>query len=123
MIDEIFSAVEARPKRRQGITGQTIDAQMRGTICQITEMELEELRDELARLRAEVERLTAALSDERAHADALAGAAGALPRYEPQGELCHHNGAAWMAVDRDGYWLKRSEVLAALSAHRARRQG
>ena len=72
MSDEIFSAVYARPKRRQGITGQTIDAQMRGTICQITELELEELRDELARLRAEVERLTAALSDERAHADALA---------------------------------------------------
>lgn len=29
---------------------------------------------ELARLRAEVERLTAALADERAHADALMGA-------------------------------------------------
>ena len=52
MSDEIFSAVYARPKRRQGITGQTIDAQMRGTMCQITELELEELRDELARLRA-----------------------------------------------------------------------
>lgn len=25
MSDEIFSAVYARPKRRQGITGQTID--------------------------------------------------------------------------------------------------
>jgi len=44
MSDEIFAAVHARPKRRQGITGQTIDAQMRGTICQITESELEELR-------------------------------------------------------------------------------
>ena len=52
MSDEIFSAVYARPKRRQGITGQTIDAQMRGTMCQITELELEELRDELASLRA-----------------------------------------------------------------------
>ena len=72
MSDEILSAVYARPKRRQGVTGQTIEAQMRGTMCQITEWELEELRDELARLRAEVERLTAALSDERAHADALA---------------------------------------------------
>ena len=33
---------------------------------------LQEDQDELARLRAEVERLTLALSDERRHADALA---------------------------------------------------
>lgn len=53
MSDEIFAAVHARPKRIQGITGQTIDAQMRGTMCQITEWELEELCDEIARLRAD----------------------------------------------------------------------
>lgn len=64
MSDEIFAAVHARPKRRQGITGQTIDAQMRGTMCQITEWELEELSDEIARLRAEVERLTRKLDGE-----------------------------------------------------------
>jgi len=63
MSDEIFSAVYARPKRRQGITGQTIDAQMRGTMCQITEWELEELRDEITHIRAEVKRLTDALAD------------------------------------------------------------
>ncbi|WP_323008916.1 hypothetical protein [Paracoccus sp. (in: a-proteobacteria)] len=36
-----------------------------------TVMRLRELEDDPARLRAEVERLTAALADERAHADAL----------------------------------------------------
>lgn len=35
---------------------------------------IQEDQDELARLRAEVDRLTAALADERAHADALAEA-------------------------------------------------
>lgn len=35
---------------------------------------LQEDQDEIARLRAEVERLTAALADERRHADALAKA-------------------------------------------------
>lgn len=106
MSDEIFSAVYARPKRRQGITGQTIDAQMRGTICQITELELEELRDELARLRAEVERLTAALSDERAHADAMA-------------EL-----VADQTETESEFWTEWDEQAAqAMQQHRARRQG
>ncbi len=124
MSDEIFSAVYARPKRRQGITGQTIDAQMRGTICQITELELEELRDELASLRAEAERLRgvlrkrteeadraderadkaeAALSDERAHADAMA-------------EALTTAGEALSSVCL-------GEVGEALQQHRARRQG
>lgn len=101
MSDEILSAVYARPKRRQGVTGQTIEAQMRGTMCQITEWELEELRDELARLRAEVERLTAALSDERAHADALAETLESCPPFR--------------AFDH----VTREYVLI---AHRARRQ-
>ena len=52
-MNEIFAAVEGRPKRRQGITGQTIEAQMRGTMCQITEYELDVLREEIARLTAE----------------------------------------------------------------------
>ena len=52
-MNEIFTAVEARPKRRHGITGQTIESQMRGTMCQITEYELDVLREEIARLTAE----------------------------------------------------------------------
>lgn len=57
--DEIFAAVEARPKRKQGgVCGQTIEEHMRGTVCQITEYELDALREETARLIAEVEKLT-----------------------------------------------------------------
>lgn len=52
-MNEIFAAVEGRPKRTQGITSQTIEAQMRGTMCQITEYELDVLREEIARLTAE----------------------------------------------------------------------
>ena len=37
-----------------------------------------------------------------------------LPRYEPQGEPNHHNGAAWMAEDAAGEWIRRDDVLAAL---------
>ncbi|REF70419.1 hypothetical protein [Paracoccus versutus] len=160
MSDEIFSAVYARPKRRQGITGQTIDAQMRGTICQITELELEELRDELARLRAEVERLkadgqrimneavkmlnedasdynrktnamierhadqvaqlTAALSDERAHADALASFIDGGNR---QLALISRK---VKVTDPMTLTVTKGQLLAAIeakAAHRARRQG
>lgn len=53
-IAALFANVEARPKRRQGITGQTIEAMMRGTMCQITEYELDALRDEIARLQEAV---------------------------------------------------------------------
>lgn len=63
MHDEIFYAVHARTKRSQGITGQTIEAQMRGTMCQITEYELETLRDEIARLTAALERAVSQVSD------------------------------------------------------------
>lgn len=79
-MNEIFAAVEGRSKRRQGITGQTIEAQMRGTMCQITEYELDVLRDEIARLTAELEerdkrvstlsRLAQELTDERDEARA-----------------------------------------------------
>lgn len=132
MSEDLIAAVHARPKRRQGITGQTIDAQMRGTMCQITEWKLEELCDELARLRAEVDRMTAerdesdriatlrgnhiefrllpqmmdlesALADERRHADALAEALGKC-MIGPGGQAAY---AASMA----------------LAQHNARRQG
>ncbi|GEK70055.1 hypothetical protein [Paracoccus denitrificans] len=76
----------------------------------------EEIADELARLSAEVERLTAALSDERAHADALAEA------------------VEMFATDRN--WLQggpfdpcspsftgTSMASAVAKQHRARRQG
>lgn len=155
MSDEIFSAVHARPKRRQGITGQTIDAQMRGTMCQITELELEELRDELARLRAasegvidrqfaelrfnqirdeaaaelsrlraEVERLRAALADERAHADALAEALTAfIDGGNRQLALISRK---VRVTDPMTLIVTKGQLLAAIearAAHRARRQG
>jgi len=101
MSDEIFAAVHARPKRRQGITGQTIDAQMRGTICQITELELEELRAELARLRAEVERLTAALSTVQRAARTLHAAGQEITRNAVAAAL--GDAAALREVDRTEY--------------------
>lgn len=61
-----------------------------------------EAADELTRLRAEVERLTAALADERAHADALAETLESCPPFR--------------AFDH----VAREYVLI---AHRARRQG
>ena len=61
-----------------------------------------EAADELARLRAEVERLTAALADERRHADALAEAVEAM-------DLCNKLDCEM----RDN----------AVQQHRARRQG
>lgn len=60
---------------------------------------------ELARLRAEVERLTAALSDERAHADALAEALARI---------------AYQNIHRDTFPRVAFE---AYSKHRARRHG
>ena len=76
----------------------------------------DEAADELARLRAEVERLRAALADERAHADALAEA------------------VEMFATDRN--WLQggpfdpcspsftgTSMASAVAKQHRARRQG
>lgn len=62
--------------------------------------------DELSRLRAEVERLTAALSDERAHADAMA-------------EL-----VADQIETESEFWTEWDEQAAqAMQQHRARRQG
>lgn len=58
-MNEIFAAVEGRPKRMQGISGQTIEAQMRGTMCQITEYELNVLCEEIASLTAELEEVKA----------------------------------------------------------------
>ncbi|MDF3904712.1 hypothetical protein [Paracoccus sp. AS002] len=61
---------------------------------------------EIARLRAEVERLTAALADERAHADALA-------------EL-----VADQTETESEFWTEWDEQAAqAMQQHRARRQG
>lgn len=116
MSDDLFAVVHARPKRRQGITGQTIDAQMRGTMCQITEWELEELSDELARLRAEVERLTAALADERRHADALSEAAEMLDTHAVA--IHDADGKCYSVRARD-----YARLFDAISAHRGRRQG
>lgn len=45
-----------------------------------------------------------------------------LPRYEPEGEPNHHNGAAWMAQDDAGDWIKRDDALSALDAHTAARE-
>lgn len=60
--DDVFNAVHSRPKRRQGITGQTVDSMMRGTMCQITEYELDvlwqvivELKDALINCEAEID--------------------------------------------------------------------
>lgn len=61
-MEDVFAAIDARPKRRQGITGQTIEAQMRGTMCQITEYELDTLRDEISRLTAERDQALARLA-------------------------------------------------------------
>lgn len=69
-----------------------------------------EVASELARLRAEVERLTAALSDERAHADAMAEALERATVYV-EGPM----------ADRIGPMVR--QCRAALDAHRARRQG
>lgn len=68
-LNAVFRDVEARPKRRQGITGMTIEAQMRGTMCQITEYELDVLRDALISQAAKLaeagaDRLAEALSIE-----------------------------------------------------------
>lgn len=73
-------------------------------------------------LRADVERLTTALSDERAHADALAGALA-----EATDDL-----DVWVNLRddliRSGYDVDYSAAVskrggAALAQHRARRQG
>lgn len=63
-LDAVFRDVEARPKRRQGITGMTIEAQMRGTMCQITEYELDVLREALTAQAAK-------LAEAEAEIDAL----------------------------------------------------
>lgn len=61
-MEDVFADVDARPKRRQGVTGQTIEAQMRGTMCQITEYELDTLRDEISRLTSERDQALAQLA-------------------------------------------------------------
>lgn len=69
---EVFANVEARPKRRQGVTGMTIDAQMRGTMCQINEYELDVLRDAISDLEARLAAAEAlALEYEHRHQRAL----------------------------------------------------
>lgn len=65
---------------------------------------------ELARLRAEVERLTAALADERAHADAMAEALERATVYV-EGPM----------ADRIGPMVRQCRAI--LDQHRARRQG
>ncbi|WP_028711078.1 hypothetical protein [Paracoccus pantotrophus] len=121
MSDEIFAAVHARPKRRQGITGQTIDAQMRGTMCQITEWELEELRAEVERLTdahdsvcGKLAGVIAALADERAHADALMDDIRQRLSYDAE---TFHDQGAW---DREDACLA---IMKRIDLHRARRQG
>lgn len=85
-------------------------------VCDECENEASDLSDaaELARLRAEVERLTAALSDERAHADALL--ADARQRLAYDAETFHDQGA-W---DREDACLA---IVKRIDLHRARRQG
>lgn len=105
----LFANVEARPKRRQGITGQTIEAMMRGTMCQITEYELDALRDEIARLqeavnaeemranenKARAEKAEAALSESQALlAAAFDVAAKYVQSYEQSGVNCNWRGMA-----------------------------
>ncbi|MEF9605497.1 hypothetical protein O4J55_25490, partial [Paracoccus sp. PXZ] len=84
--------------------------------------------DELARLRAEVERLTAALSDERAHADAMAeavkGAAACLDMLPATAIACGADKAAIRAAKgAEDYAEVMADIDSALAQHRARRQG
>lgn len=69
---------------------------------------------ELARLRAEVERLTAALADERAHADALMDDVRQRLSYDAE---TFHDQGAW---DREDACLA---IMKRIDLHRARRQG
>lgn len=72
--------------------------------------------DEIARLRAEVERLTAALSDERRHADEMARAAEML---DTHAVAIHDADGKCYSVSARDY----ARLFDALAAHRARRQG
>ncbi|WP_288949524.1 hypothetical protein [uncultured Paracoccus sp.] len=72
---------------------------------------------ELSRLRAEVERLTAALADERAHADTLAGALTLID------EHCQNEGYGNPIVDNRIVDRCEETAREALAQHRARRQG
>ncbi|WP_024844645.1 hypothetical protein [Paracoccus pantotrophus] len=74
---------------------------------------------ELARLRAEVERLTAALADERAHADALAEALTASTDELMSYAHSEYDGV-WSDEDFD---MIEAPYQAKLFQHRARRQG
>lgn len=76
-----------------------------------------EAADELSRLRAEVERLTAALADERAHADTLAGALTLID------EHCQNEGYDNPIVDNRIVDRCEETAREALAQHRARRQG
>ncbi|WGR61458.1 hypothetical protein E3U26_12445 [Paracoccus ferrooxidans] len=71
---------------------------------------------ELVRLRAEVERLTAALADERAHADVMAKAAGAL---DSHAVAIHDADGKCYSVRATDY----ARLFDAIAQHRARRQG
>lgn len=78
--------------------------------------ERDKAADELTRLHAEVDRLTAALSDERAHADAMAEAVNAMDGF-----------AVEIRDDRGRFYSVRAKDYERLDnltrAHRARRQG
>lgn len=88
---------------------------------QFAELRFNQARDEaaaeLTRLRAEVERLAAALSDERAHADTLAGALTLID------EHCQNEGYGNPIVDNRIVDRCEETAREALAQHRARRQG